>query len=183
LNKKLISDEIQEAYKERFMQLRKHEHSTEGDRRFISRLTAVSEQISNLHVKAKVGDFVIENDGPKELGCSGHILGPISMFLASFANCLEITALLYLSFSNAKVNSIRVKVEATIDRRSALNPKKPFPGLYDIKYCWYVNTEENLKKIDRILKKAEEICPVKGTVKGDFEREIHLVKDDQMHSI
>jgi len=179
MNKKLISDETYKAYKERFLKMQKHKATEKGNELFISRLVAISEQIDNLHVKAKIGDFEIENDGPKELGGSANLPGPMPMFLATFANCLEITALLYLSFSNVKVNSIKVKIEGTHDKRSALDPKKePFPGFYDIKYIWYVDTEESLKKIDRILKKAEEICPVKGTfsINHIFSRKIELIK-------
>jgi len=93
--------------------------------------------------------------------------------------CLEITALLFLSVSDVKVSSLSIKVEAMHDKRSALNPKKePFPGFFDIKYIWYIETDENLKKVDHLLLKAEEVCPVKGTFSKNhkFPREVHLVK-------
>jgi uncharacterized OsmC-like protein len=157
----------------------KHHKSAEGDKLFISKVTAISEQIDNLHVKATVGNFIIECDGPKDLGGSETIPGPMPMLLASLANCLEITALLYLSLSNLKVKSIKVKVEAIYDKRAALNPKKePFPGFIDIKHSWYIDTDENLKNIDSVLQKVEEVCPVKGTFNKNhkFPREIHLVK-------
>ena len=179
MRNKLVSDETLEAYKDRYEKMIKHRDTEEGDRLFVSKLTAVSEQIDNLHVKATVGNFVIENDGPKDLGGSGTVPGPLPMLLASIANCLEITALTYLSLSNVKVKSISVKVEAVYDKRSALDPKKePSPGFFDIKYSWYIDTDENLKKVDYILKKVEEICPVKGTFNKhhEFPREIHLVK-------
>ena len=180
MRNKLVSDETLEAYKARYEKMQKQLDTDEGDRLFVSKVTAVSEQIDNLHVKATVGNFVIENDGPKDLGGSGTVPGPMPMFLASIANCLEMTALLYLSLSNVKVNSINVKVEAIHDKRNALNPKKePFPGFFDIKYAWYIDTNENLKKLDRILKKAEEVCPVKRSCNKhhEFPREIHLVKE------
>jgi uncharacterized OsmC-like protein len=178
---KLVSDETLKAYRTRYEKMHKYRDTDEGKSLFVSKVTAVSEQIENLHVKAKVGNFIIENDGPKDLGGSGKIPGPMSMFLASIANCLEITALLYLSFSNVKVNSISVKVKAMQDKRSALDPNKdPFPGFYDIKYEWYVNTDENLKRIDKILKKVEEICPVKRTCNKHhkFPRKVSLVKNN-----
>jgi uncharacterized OsmC-like protein len=179
MKKNLISDVTREAYINRFEKMQKYQNTSKGDELFLSKVTALSEQIENLHVKATVGNFVIENDGPKDLGGSGTIPGPMPMFLASMANCLEITALLYLSLSNLKVNSIKVKVEAMHDKRAALNPnKEPLPGFFDIKYNWYIKTDENLKKVDRVLQKVEEVCPVKGTFnkKHKFQREIHLVK-------
>lgn len=175
----LVSDETSKSYQDRFEKMIKTQDPDEGDRLFISKISAISEQIDNMHVKASIGDYIIENDGPKDLGGSGAVPGPMQMLLASLANCLEITALLYLSVSNVNVNSIKVKVEAMYDKRSSINPKKePFPGFYDIKYVWEIETDENLRKVDQILKRVEEICPVKGTLNRhhEFPREIQLVK-------
>jgi len=179
MRNKLVSDETLNAYKERYANMIKHQHTDEGDKLYVSEITAISEQINNMHVKATVGDYIIENDGPKDLGGFGNAPGPMPMLLASLANCLEITALLYLSVSNVKVNSIRVEVKATYDKRSSLDPKKePFPGFYNIKYIWYVDTEEKLEKVELVLKKVEDVCPVKGTCSRshEFPREIRLVK-------
>ena len=179
MDNKLISDESLKAYKNRFQEMQKNMDTEKGNELFILRLVAISEQINNLHVKAKINKFEIENEGPIDLGGSGEIPGPMPMFLASMANCLEITALLYLSYSNMKVNSINVKVEANYDKRSSLNPKEePFLGFYDLKITWYLKTEENFKKIERILNKVEEICPLKGTLTriNNFHQKIELIK-------
>ncbi|MFX1375674.1 MAG: OsmC family protein [Promethearchaeota archaeon] len=179
MSKKLVSDETLKSYMKRLEKMHKYRNGAEGDKLFLSKVTAVSEQLDNLHVKASIGNFVIENDGPKDLGGSGTIPGPMPMLLASIANCLKITALLYLSFSNLKVDFIKVEVEGMYDKRAALNPKmEPLPGFFDFKYTWYIDTDENLKKIDHVLQKVEEICPVKGTFNKhhEFQREIHLVK-------
>ena len=179
MNNKLISDETLKAYKIRFQEMEKNKDTEKGNELFVLKMVAFSEQIDNLHVKAKINNFEIENEGPKDLGGSGVIPGPMSMFLASIANCLEITALLYLSNSNVKVNSINVKVESNFDKRSALNPKKePFPGFQDLKITWYIDTEENIKSIERILKKVEDICPVNGTLTRihKFHQKIEIIK-------
>ncbi len=178
MNNKLISDDSLKAYKIRFKDMEKEKDTEKGKELFVIKMVAISEQINNLHVKAKINNIEIENDGPEDLGGSGEIPGPMPMFLASIANCLEITALLYLSYSNIKVNSINVKVEANYDKRSALNPKKePFPGFHNLNITWYLNTEENFKKIERILKKVEDICPVKGTLTRihTFHQKIELI--------
>ncbi|MFX1370642.1 MAG: OsmC family protein [Promethearchaeota archaeon] len=171
MNKKLVSDDSLKAYEIRSKKMNKEKDTAKGDELFIVKMAAISEQINNLHVKAKVNDYEIECDGPKDLGGSGKIPGPMPMLLASFANCLEITALLYLSYMNIKVDSIKVKVEAEYDQRSALKPKKePFPGFFNLTITWNLKTEENFKKIERILNKVEEVCPVKGTIS-----KIHII--------
>jgi len=175
----LVSEETLKSYQDRFERMIKIKDPDEGDKLFISKVSVVSEQINNMHVKASVGDYIIESDGPKDLGGSGDVPGPMQMLLASIANCLEITALLYLSISNVNMNSIKVKVEAKYDRRSSINPKKePIPGFYDIKYVWEIETDDNLKKIDQILKRVEDVCPVKGTLNRhhEFPREVKSIK-------
>jgi len=124
MNNKLISDETLKAYKFRFQEMKKNKDTEKGNELFVLKMVAFSEQIDNLHVKAKINNFEIENEGPKDLGGSGVIPGPMPMFLASIANCLEITALLYLSNSNMKVNSINVKVESNFDIKMHLIQKK-----------------------------------------------------------
>ena len=166
VNKKLLTNETIDAYLNRFKNMQKYKFSEKGDELYISKMVAVSEQINNMHVRAKIGELEIDNDGPKELGGTNKGPSPMQSLLASLANCMEITALLYFSFKNLKVNMVKLKVEAFLDKRSALEPKKaPFPGFYDINYIWFIDSEEDLKKIERVLKTVEDICPVKGTFK------------------
>lgn len=179
MDNKLISDASLKAFKIRSKLMQKEKDTKKGNELFVIKMVAISEQINNLLVKAKINDFEIENDGPKDLGGSSKIPGPLPMLLASIANCLEITALLYLSYSNIKVNSIKVKVEAEYDKRSALNPKKePFLGLCDFNITWYLDTEEIFDKIERILAKVEDLSPVKGTLTRihTFNQKIELIK-------
>jgi len=62
MRKYLVSDEILNAYKDRYEKMSKNQERVEGDRLFISKVTAVSEQIDNLHVKARVGNYEIEEE-------------------------------------------------------------------------------------------------------------------------
>lgn len=164
-NKKLLSDETIKAYQQQFMKMQKLKFSKEGDEEFIEKIEVTSEQISNLQTRTDVNGFEIINDEPKHLCGTGLYPRPIETFIGSVANCLEISALLYFSFSNLKVESVKVKVEAFIDKRSILkDDNAPLLGYYDFKYTFYVKSDESLKKIQNVLKKVEESCPVKGTL-------------------
>ena len=104
---------------------------------------------------------------PKELGGSGNIATAMQLLLASLANCLEISALPYFSFANVKINSLKVKVAATYDKRAILNLKEaPLAGFYDYEITWYIDTQAKLNKVKQVLKKVERNCPVRGS----FER-------------
>ena len=51
-------------------------------------------------------------------------------------------------------------------------------GFQDLIITWYINTEENFKSIERILKKVEDICPIKGTLIRihKFHQKIEIIK-------
>lgn len=172
--KKLLSDDTIKAYQLRFKKMQKLKFSKEGDEEFIEKIEATSEQISNLQVKTDVNDFEIINDS--KLCGTGLYARPIETFIGSVANCLEISALLYFSFSNLKVESVKVKVEAFIDKRSILKDvNAPLLGFYDFKYTFYIKSDEDKKKIQKVLKKVEKNCPVKGTLNRSNEFKNELV--------
>ena len=105
MSKKLITNESRTAYLNRFKKMQELGFTEKGDELFTSKLVAESEQIYNLHVKAKINNLEIENDAPKDLGGKSSAPPPMQSLLATYANCLEITALLYFSFSNTAANS------------------------------------------------------------------------------
>ena len=168
--KKLLTNESIDAYMERFNTMLKYRFTEKGDELFIEKMVAESEQVNNLHVRTKIKDLVIENDEPEELGGTNIAPRPMETLLASLANCLEISALLYFSFSNLKIKSVKVRVEASFDKRAVLIVKEaPLPGFYDFNYTWYIDSEENIKSIKNVLKKVERNCPVKGTMSRSSE--------------
>jgi uncharacterized OsmC-like protein len=176
-NNSLISAESINAYKERLKRMNSCNRSSSET--FIDKYTAVSEQVENLHVKAKVGDFEVESDEPNNLGGFNKAPNPMQLLIASIANCLELTALTYFSFSNLKVNSVKVEVSAYYDKAFLIyhtETSNGFPGFYDFECNWIIETDEKLAKIEKILEKIKKICPVKGTIvnKNSFSHKIQL---------
>jgi len=160
----LISSKSKNAYLQRLQKIQKMKFTRDADELFQVMLTAKSEQIENLHVKTIINGKTIENDTTKELGSTSEAPSPMEMLLASFANCLEISALLYFSFNNVNVDSVKLKVTAEYDKRCVLPDKEaPEPGFYNINYTWYIESKEKRKKIEAVLDKVNRNCPVKGT--------------------
>ncbi|MHA1149531.1 MAG: OsmC family protein [Promethearchaeota archaeon] len=163
--KKLVNTETIQAYSDRFKKMIDVKFSPEGDDLFIEKVVATSSQIDNLRVQAHVNDFVIECDEPRELGGTNSAPRPIDLLLASLANCLEISALLYFSFSNLKIDSVKVTVKTEIDKRALLNDKNaPLPGFHHFNIIWDIDTIENEKKVKKIIDKIEKFCPISGTL-------------------
>ena len=141
----------------RFKGMQRNRSSQSGKELFIQKVTVVSEQINNLHVRATINEFKIDNDGSEELGGSHKSPSPMESLLATLANCLEQTALLYFTVMGLKINSVKVMVEGTQDKRSSLNPKEsPFPGFYDFHITWFVDSSDDLKRIKRIVEKVKD---------------------------
>lgn len=175
--KKLINDKTLDLYLKRLEKIKQLGYSREGDSEFIETLTAVSEQVDNLHVKAEVNGFEIECDEPKSIGGTEKAPNPLELLLASMANCLELTAMMFFSFMKLDVNGVKVEVNASYDKRSLmLKQGNNLPGLYDISYTWYIDTSEKRTTIERVLSQVEESCPVKWTLQKnhDFSKEIIL---------
>lgn len=178
--KRLISDISMDAYIERFKNMQKYKYTEKGDEMFIEKIVATSEQVDNLYVKAKVNDFLIFNDEPPELGGSSKASRPMEMLLASIANCIELSALLYFSFAKLSVKSIKVVVEAEFDKRSVLSDKDaPLPGFYNLKCTWFVDTDEDLEKIEKVLKKVDANCPVIGTMINFKELSYNIILKEE----
>jgi uncharacterized OsmC-like protein len=168
--KNLISEESINRYLERFNQIRKLGYTKEGDAAFIQDMIVTSEQISNLYVKASIGDYKLYCDEPENLGGTGKAPNPMQTLLGAFANCLELSAMLYFSFMNLEVSSVKVEVRAKYDKRSVLlKEKENLPGFYDISYTWYIHTAETKERIQRALNAIAESCPVKWTLQREHE--------------
>jgi uncharacterized OsmC-like protein len=175
----LISQKAINAYKERLKRMNSLLEASPD--KFIDKYTAVSQQVENLHVKAKIGDFEIESDEPEDLGGENTAPNPMQLLLASIANCLELTALTFFSLLDLKVASIKVKVSAYYDKSvmlKATDVLNTIPGFYDFTLDWYVRTEENSLKVQKVLDKVQRICPVKGTItkENQFSQEVHISK-------
>jgi len=174
---KLIDENTLKLYLKRLEKIKKLGYSEEGDAEFIEDLTAISGQVDNLHVKAQVNGFEIECDEPKSIGGTGRAPNPLEILLASMANCLELTAMMFFSFMDLNVSNLKVKVKAKYDKRSVvLRKENNLPGLYDISYTWYISSTESKKKIEKALRKVEESCPVKWTLQknNNFSQNIIL---------
>ncbi|MFX1273848.1 MAG: OsmC family protein [Promethearchaeota archaeon] len=182
MSEKLLNDGIIAAYTKRLENMNKYKFTEKGDELYISTLVAEVEQIKDLHVKSNIGDISIECDAPKDLGGSGNYSTAMKLLLASLANCLEISGLLYFTFANVKINSLKVKVEGTYDKRAVLNNKQaPLPGFYNYKITWYIDSDEKLKKIQQVLKKVERNCPVRGSLDRphEFSEELVIVNKNE----
>lgn len=175
MSDKLVNEKIIAAYTKRLENMNKYKFTEKGDELYISTLVAEAEQLQDLHVRSKIGDLTIECDAPKDLGGSGKISSAMMLLLASLANCIELSALLYFTFANVKINSLKVKIEATYDKRAVLNTKNsPLPGFYKYKIKWYIDSDEKMRKIQQVLKKVEKNCPVRGSLErpNEFLEEI-----------
>lgn len=175
---KLITDETHAAYAARFKRMVAKGFTEDGNHEFVRCCSAKSEQVDNLHVRASINGWTIENDEPRDLGGENLAPTPMELLLASLANCLEISALLYFSFAKMDVASVRVTVNGTFDQRAIVDPgSAPFPGFSSIECTWEIESAEPVEKIGRVLEKVDQNCPVRGSFTNGttFTRKVRLV--------
>ena len=68
MSKSLITEETRKSYLNRLKKLQEYKFSEKGDELFVTKLIVESEQINNLHVKARINDLEIHNDVLEEMG-------------------------------------------------------------------------------------------------------------------
>ncbi|MFX0101996.1 MAG: OsmC family protein [Candidatus Hodarchaeota archaeon] len=171
----MIKEETIKAYYKQFQEINRCKFTEEGNELFIKKLVAETEQIDNMHVKTKINDLAIESDAARKMGGSGNHPSPMQLLLASIASCMEQTALVVFTFNGLNITSLKVKIEATYDKRVPLGVK---PGFYDYKITWTVGTNEKESKVKRVLKKVESVCPVRGSLVNpkEFTKEVIIVE-------
>ncbi|MBD3187478.1 hypothetical protein GF325_11655 [Candidatus Bathyarchaeota archaeon] len=170
----LVNDEVIEAYSKRFKLMQERGFTAAGKEEFLEKITVESRQVENLHVRCAIDGFKIDSDEPEHLGGSNKAARPMVQLLAALANCLQISAMLYFSFSGMHVDSVRVKVSSTHDKRFVINhPDAPDPGFHDITITWMVETGEPRSKVFKVIRKIEQNCPVKAT----FSRGHHFLSE------
>ncbi len=173
----LISKGTIKAYLGQMKKFKELGNSKEGDQFFIKQLIVETEQIDNLHVKNKIEGFQLECDEGEELGGSNKAPNPMQMLISSLATCSLLSVVMFFTVMKLNVEHVKLELSAKFDMRGIINPKnREPPGLNDFHFKWFIKTEVPLSKIKKIIKRAEKMCPIRGTIERSnfFSQEIIL---------
>jgi uncharacterized OsmC-like protein len=177
----LVSNEVINAHLERIKKIKEivdtkdTKGNKDADQFYIKKFAVETEQIDNLYIKNKIGEFQLECDEREELGGSNKAPNPMQMLLSSLASCSLLTAAVLFSLMQIKVKKLKLKLSATYNLRVFADPgTNDRPGFENFHFKWYIDTKEPRSKLENALIKAEQICPVRGSLEKEnsFSKEI-----------
>ena len=134
----------------------------------IGRVHVVAEQEENAAVRVKAitakQTYQFRTDEPHVNGGDETAPTPVHTLVGALSACLETNWIYYTSFAKLDVESIKVEVHATIDRRFILG-REEFPArLKSIFVKSFISTNEPKHKFNHVFQKVRNLCPVGGSL-------------------
>ncbi len=171
----LLEPKRLEVMRENTKQLAAAAKSSQPEKAFLNQIRAEARQVTNLQIRATVGDHAINVDEPEEKGGDGAAQSPVDTLVAALAACTEVNWVAYGTAFNLDIDKAVVEVEGTIDRRYVLAGAKGVPArLTAVKITSRVVTSAPRDKIERVYEKVQQFCPVAGSLHPEIKKEYVL---------
>ena len=120
------------------------------------------------------GKQVIEIDSPSFLGGAGNRLGPMAYCVTGIASCFTFTYATVAAMQNVKLTKLAVDAECLVNFAKTLDVADE-PIIEGIKLQLDVQSDNaDRKKLQQILKMAEERCPAVYTMTHRIKVEAEL---------
>jgi len=156
------------------LQIIKNSRERVPESEYIGEFNVLAEQEANFKINISTGGHSILADEPNPIGDNSGPT-PVDLLLAGYAGCFEMSWLALCSLSNVKVEEIKVKISAKIDRRDSIGgPNDPPRRLQSLQITSIIKTAESEAKLSRVLAKVIRGCPVGGSIHPDIDREYLL---------
>lgn len=103
-------------------------------------------------------------DEPKSLGGTDNGMNPVEAILGALGACQSIVAQVYAKQFDVTYDELRIELEGDLDLDGFLNKSDVRPGFSDIRYKFYLKTDEPAEKIQPFIDFIEQKCPVGDTI-------------------
>jgi uncharacterized OsmC-like protein len=128
-----------------------------------------------LTFEGKTRNFNLFIDEPENLGGKDKGPNPVEYLLLSLGGCLGIVIQVVAKEMNIKIDSLKINL------RGGLNPMrfmgKDFSeraGYKNIDVFVEIKSDEPREKLDELLRKVEERCPISDNIRNETPVKIHL---------
>lgn len=117
---------------------------------------------TKVEVKARQHTFVI--DEPPSLGGTDEGMNPVEAVLGALGACQSIVAQVYAKKFDVSYDELRIELEGDLDPDGFLNISDVRPGYSDIRYKFYLKSDEPEEKIQPFIEFIQQKCPVGDTI-------------------
>jgi len=130
------------------------------------------ERKEGMECEAKMRDFSITMDEPKNLGGTNKGPNPVEVILSSLGGCLNIVGAVVADEMNLELGNFSLKIEGDLDPRGFMGTADVPSGLQEIRVK--IDEIEGIPedKMDEFLKKIQKRCPIEDTLKRKLEVQI-----------
>ena len=130
------------------------------------------ERKEGVECEAKMRDFSITMDEPKNLGGTNKGPNPVEVILSSLGGCLNIVGAVVAKEMELELGNFSLKIEGDLDSRGFMGTADVPSGLQEIRVK--IDEIEGIPedKMDEFLKKIQKRCPIEDTLKRKLEVQI-----------
>ncbi len=110
--------------------------------------------------------FKITIDEPAQMGGTNTGMTPVELLLSALGSCLTVTISMFSKHFHVDIKELNVNVEGDLDPMGAMGKDSNAKiGYSDIRINIQIVSDAPKEKIDRLIKMAEEKCPVSDTLR------------------
>jgi len=130
------------------------------------------ERKEGVECEAKMRDFSITMDEPKNLGGTNKGPNPVEVILSSLGGCLNIVGAVVAKEMELELGNFSLKVEGDLDPRGFMGTADVPAGLQEIRVK--IDEIEGIPedKMNEFLKKIQKRCPIEDTLKRKLKVKI-----------
>lgn len=117
-------------------------------------------------VVAESRGFKVIIDEPEQMGGTNTGMTPVELLLSALGSCLTVTISMFSKAFHVDIKDLKVEVEGDLDPSGAMGKNEDVRiGYSSIRINIHVVSDAPRNKIDKLVKMAEEKCPVSDTLK------------------
>lgn len=125
---------------------------------------ATSHLLEGVKVESTAREFKMILDEPEDGGGRNSGMNPVEALLCALGSCQSIITKMMAKDMGIEIEDIRIELEGKIDTEGFQGNTKIRPGLSNIKSNFIIKSSESEEKINEMMKKVKQFCPVGDTV-------------------
>ncbi|MGO1369064.1 OsmC family protein [Senegalia sp. (in: firmicutes)] len=133
---------------------------------------ATSHLLDGVKVESSVREFKMILDEPEKTGGTNSAMHPVEALLCALGSCQSIITRGIAEKMGVEIEDLKIELEGKLDTRGFEGDTSIRPGLADIKSKFIIKSNESQEKINEMMEKVKEFCPVGDTVSNGTNLEV-----------
>jgi uncharacterized OsmC-like protein len=132
-----------------------------------------------VYVESRARKFRVAMDEPESLGGTDRAMNPVELLLSSLGGCIAILVPAFAAEEGLQIDDVSVDMEGDLDPDGFLGKADVRPGFGEIRVQVTVVSPEPEHRVNALIERALERCPVKDTLCGVPVEESYRVEQPE----